>query len=207
MTEQLIDFVSGCGYGFSSVIIGQPLDTIKTRMQGLPSTTASSQASSVAKNLFVKEGIQGLYRGGVPLLIGGSFMRSAQFGVNGSVARYLKDNYSSPGMSSSQQQQPFWHVVVAGISGGLARGVVEVPTDFFKTRRQVEHMNWTYKEMLDGSGVTMVRNGGLFAMFMIYINGTNTLCQRGYIPRIIMTDDHTQLSSFAGVQYVPTWHG
>lgn len=79
-----ITFISGASYGFTTVVVGQPLDTIKTRMQGLSkgsSNVSTSGAIKVFSDLFKAEGLRGLYRGGVPLAIGGSLMRSAQFGV------------------------------------------------------------------------------------------------------------------------------
>ena len=75
-----ITFIAGASYGLNTVVVGQPLDTIKTRMQGMNGSSAS-QSLSVFKELYTKEGIKGLYRGGLPLMIGGSMMRSAQFGV------------------------------------------------------------------------------------------------------------------------------
>ena len=85
----LITFLAGASYGLTTVLIGQPLDTIKTRMQGLKNspTTVTTQTRSatsavqVFRELYGSEGLRGLYRGGLPLVIGGSVMRSAQFGV------------------------------------------------------------------------------------------------------------------------------
>lgn len=74
-----ITFIAGGSYGLTTVAIGQPLDTIKTRMQGMDST--KSKTISVFWDLYSKEGVKGLYRGGLPLMLGGSMMRSAQFGV------------------------------------------------------------------------------------------------------------------------------
>ena len=75
-----ITFIAGASYGLTTVIVGQPLDTIKTRMQGMDSSLTSNPVT-VFRNLYTKEGLKGLYRGGLPLMIGGSMMRSAQFGV------------------------------------------------------------------------------------------------------------------------------
>jgi len=77
-----ITFFAGASYGLTTVMIGQPLDTIKTRMQGLAlSSKSQKSATRVLRELYGTEGIRGLYRGGIPLLVGGSLMRSAQFGV------------------------------------------------------------------------------------------------------------------------------
>jgi hypothetical protein len=67
------NFIAGYAYGITTVIVGQPLDTIKTRMQAL----GLKSASATAKNIFASDGVAGLYRGGVPLFFGGGLIRSA----------------------------------------------------------------------------------------------------------------------------------
>eukprot|EP01083_Nonionella_stella_P103991 297559_1 len=91
----VITFLAGASYGMTAVFIGQPLDTIKTRMQGLKNINANANAKAKAKanptaaattatrsksaqsaaqvfwELYGSEGIRGLYRGGLPLVIGG----------------------------------------------------------------------------------------------------------------------------------------
>ena len=79
-SSSLITFAAGASYGFVTVLVGQPLDTIKTRLQGIPES-AHSNSFTVGRALFRREGVRGLYRGGLPLLLSGSLMRSAQFGV------------------------------------------------------------------------------------------------------------------------------
>ncbi len=79
-----ITFAAGASYGLTTVFVGQPLDTIKTRMQGISATNHGNGSSGFVSQLlglYSKEGVRGLYRGGFPLMIGGSLMRSAQFGV------------------------------------------------------------------------------------------------------------------------------
>jgi solute carrier family 25 (mitochondrial carnitine/acylcarnitine transporter), member 20/29 len=211
MTEYLITFAAGASYGLTTVLVGQPLDTIKVRMQGLPPSnnsssnaaksspsSSSSSAYRVATELFAREGVAGLYRGGLPLFLGGSLMRSAQFGVSGSTKTWLEQ---VSGGKTAKSNLIFgildWQVIVAGIAGGLARGLVEVPTDYFKTRRQVER-SWTLdKSILDGTAVTMFRNTILYASFMVYIDFSKLACQAGYVPTMLMTEDQQGLVPFA----------
>ncbi len=76
------------------------------------------------------EGVRGLYRGSLPMVIGGSLFRSAQFGVYESVLKRLR--------GASNEHAPRWlgvvdpHVVAAGFAGGLSRGLVESPFEFIK---------------------------------------------------------------------------
>ena len=195
MAENIAPFVAGASYGLTTVVIGQPLDTVKVRMQGLPSA-ANSSGFKVAADLFAKEGVAGLYRGGLPLFVGGAFMRSAQFGVSGAAKTWLEENVGG-GKAPKRLFGIFdWQVMVAGAAGGLSRGLVEIPTDFFKTRRQVEH-TWNIREILDGTGVTLVRNTVLYAAFMFYIDMSKQLCRNGYVPSLLMTEDRQSLSPFA----------
>lgn len=53
-------FICGFAYGTTTVIVGQPLDTIKTRMQA--KGTGSSMVTTTV-SIFQREGVAGLYRG------------------------------------------------------------------------------------------------------------------------------------------------
>ena len=53
-------FICGFAYGITTVVVGQPLDTIKTRMQA--KGTGCSMVST-ATTIFKQEGVSGLYRG------------------------------------------------------------------------------------------------------------------------------------------------
>jgi len=198
-----ITFLAGASYGLTTVVIGQPLDTIKTRMQGIATTSNASVtgATSMFRDLYGKEGIKGLYRGGLPLIIGGSLMRSAQFGVSAE-AKGILDRCDIPsvkifGIIDSS-------VLISGIAGGMGRALVEIPTDFFKIRRQVQSdlntklvVSEIWKQSLDGSSVTMFRNSILFASFIVYIDLSKQLVSNGYVPSILCTDDLSGLSPFA----------
>jgi solute carrier family 25 (mitochondrial carnitine/acylcarnitine transporter), member 20/29 len=194
MAEYLVTFIAGASYGLTTVILGQPLDTIKVRMQGMPSTGHQS-SFTVGRELFLREGIRGLYRGGLPLIVGGSLMRSAQFGVSGRVKHWMEEHPQwSPqfrilGYVDSQ-------VLLAGIAGGIGRGIVEIPTDFLKTRRQVER-SWTWSHLMDGTAITLARNTVLYTAFMIYIDLSKQACQAGYIPAMLMNEQQTGLTPFA----------
>ena len=189
----IITFAAGASYGVTTVVLGQPLDTIKTRMQGMPET-AKENSFVVGKTLFRKEGLRGLYRGGLPLLVGGSLMRSAQFGVSSHTKTTLDGWEGLPAYKLFGTLD--YKVILAGMAGGAGRAVVEIPTDFFKVRRQVEH-EYSFKSVLDGTVVTMGRNTVLFAAFMVYIDLTKQACQAGWIPSFLMTTDQSNLTPFA----------
>jgi solute carrier family 25 carnitine/acylcarnitine transporter 20/29 len=148
----------------------------------------------VGQDVFRREGIRGLYRGGLPLVMGGGLMRSAQFGVSTAAMDVMKNqlqlpDYSIAGIVSYQ-------VVLAGIAGGLGRGLVEAPTDFFKVRRQVERGS-SASDMLKGVQVTLVRNTFLYSSFVVYMDLSRQMCTQGYIPQVLTVPDGSQLTPFA----------
>jgi len=170
-----VSFTSGMAYGATTVFVAQPLDTIKTRCQAL--STASTTA--VAKDILAREGVRGLYRGGIPLLVGGSLFRSAQFGFYENAMKIMK---RVNGENPSRILGVFCpNVIAAGFCGGIGRGLVEGPFEYIKVRRQVEEP-WKLRDCYKGSGITMARNSVLFASFVIYIDLTKQIVPGGLSP-------------------------
>lgn len=168
LQNSMVSFTSGAAFGLTSVLVGQPFDVCKTRMQ----TMNTKGIVSTARVLFQKEGIRGLFRGGVPMWLGGALFRSAQFGCYETALSYL---------GGAGKERVFFGildpaVVAAGFVGGLGRGVVESPFEYVKVRRQVEG-DWKLRDVYRGSSVTLVRNAFLFTFFMINID-----LSKRYIP-------------------------
>lgn len=176
--DNAVSFVSGMVYGITSTAVGQPFDTVKTRMQARPENLRTSALETGAQ-LFRAEGIRGLYRGAAPIFIGGGFMRSFQFGMYDTALRRLR-----AGQKEAPQRvlgiDP--HVLAAGFCGGLGRGLVEGPADYIKTRRQVGTL-WSFKGMYEaGLPVTMLRNSFLFSSFAVYADWSKLLVPGGLGP-------------------------
>jgi len=172
----LISFTSGAAYGLTSVLVGQPFDVCKTRMQALQEGGQKrSGLIATGRVVFEKEGIKGLFRGGMPMWIGGALFRSAQFGCYETAMGFL----GGPSKQRVLGLDP--HVVLAGFAGGLGRGIVESPFEYVKVRRQVEGQ-WKLTEVYRGSGVTLFRNSFLFAFFVINIDLSKRYIQGGLSP-------------------------
>ncbi|CAF1403510.1 unnamed protein product [Rotaria sp. Silwood1] len=63
----LYDFLSGIAGATVSVYVGQPLDTIKTKLQIFPNHYRNFL--DCAQKIFYKDGIYGFYAGTIPSLL------------------------------------------------------------------------------------------------------------------------------------------
>jgi len=76
--EALMTTVSGCFFGATNTIVGQPLDTVKTRMQTLSEIMGrDSKLIKVIADMWTKEGVFGFYKGWGPNFCGSVLFRSA----------------------------------------------------------------------------------------------------------------------------------
>jgi hypothetical protein len=75
-------FGLGCGFlfGAASALVGQPLDSVKTKMQAQGVYSQMGMVKTF-QHVVRTEGTIGLFRGLMPPLIGSSIFRSVQFGV------------------------------------------------------------------------------------------------------------------------------
>jgi len=167
-----IEFAAGAVYGTVSVLTGQPLETLKTRGQ----VRSKLGMLGEARSLFATEGIRGFYRGSAPVFFGGTMFRSAQFGVYSSALTVIHDNFGK------QPRIGFfdYQVALAGLCGGIGRGLVEQPFEFVKVRRQLDEP-WRFAEIFKGSSVTLMRNAGLFCGFVTYIDFSKQLFPDGQL--------------------------
>lgn len=82
LREGLLGLSTGVLYGMTSVAVGHPLDTVKTKMQAQSGfLEAGGGTLSALSKVWKAEGIRGLYRGWIPPLWGSGLYRSSQFAV------------------------------------------------------------------------------------------------------------------------------
>lgn len=166
--EGLIGLGVGVLYGTTSVAVGHPFDTIKTKMQAQKGFESSSMYSSFIKTLKA-QGIRGLYKGCLPPLMGSGIFRSAQFAVFEGVYTYL-DKYETFG----KREIPFTcglqhRVLIGGLCGSTVRAIIETPLEYAKIRRQTQQ-EWKLGQVYKGFGVTWLRTVGLMCSYFIIID-------------------------------------
>ena len=85
--KAFIDLISGCAGGIANVAVGQPLDTIKVKIQTYPRLYSS--ALSCCVDTLKLEGIRGLYAGTGPALVANIAEDAVLFLAYGAVQRFV----------------------------------------------------------------------------------------------------------------------
>ena len=166
--EGLITLGPGAMFGITSVMVGHPFDTIKTRMQAMPGFESRSMIRSFVKTVH-DQGIRGLYRGALFPLLGSGIYRSTQFAAYEAVYTYMDSpfgKYQIPGTFGLENR-----VIVGGLGGGTIRAIIETPLEYAKIRRQTLQP-WKLVHMYNGFGVTWCRSVGLLCTFFILYDST-----------------------------------
>lgn len=166
--EGLIGLGVGVLYGTTSVAIGHPFDTIKTKMQAQRGFENHSMFNSFLKTIKT-QGIRGLYRGCLPPLLGSGIFRSAQFAVFEATYTGLDNPFGRFEIPGTFGLQP--RVLIGGVCGATIRAIIETPLEYAKIRRQTQQ-SWKLWNMYNGFGVTWVRTLGLMCTYFILIDHT-----------------------------------
>ena len=173
-----------CGFlfGVASPLVGQPLDTLKTRMQA-SAAYARGSALATARLIIKREGFLSLYRGLVPPLVGSSIFRSVQ--LSAYAWAYAGAGSSAalraplPGTGGLQGR-----VLLAAAVASTARALIETPLELIKVRQQTGQ-RWLLapgaaaaaraplrelRALYAGFGVTWARTLGLMGTFFVLVD-------------------------------------
>ncbi|CAE7608669.1 mcfL [Symbiodinium sp. CCMP2456] len=187
--ELLWAAAGGIVYGATATLLGQPLDTIKTKMQtdrltgrasGRPGTLQVARQilqtapGELAHSRPVRK-VAGFYRGSLPVLCGSVIFRSVPFTVYSGVYASLEP------ASFFGTLDPFLGVErriwLSGAVAGLGRAVVENPFEVLKTQKQVRGLD--YQQILkarclwQGLAATCSRNVVLVTLFFVLSDRLN----------------------------------
>eukprot|EP00127_Corallochytrium_limacisporum_P000629 Clim_evm28s22 gene=Clim_evmTU28s22 len=133
--EVFVDLTAGTFGGCFGTLVGQPLDTIKVRLQAeaaLPQSGSRQLYNGTfdcISKTFRNEGILGFYRGMATPLAGAGVLNAVLFCSYGLSNRILGED----------RKQGYFGVFVSGSIAGFFTGAVSAPIELIKCRLQVMH--------------------------------------------------------------------
>lgn len=166
--EGLYTLIGGTVYGAASILVGHPLDTVKTKMQAQTTFMGDYGLITSIKQVYKQDGLKGFYAGALPPLLGSIVFRSLQFSVFESFytynERYDVMRREIPGLYGIQ-----YRVVGGGLVASFARSVVECPFEYAKVKRQTGQ-TWQFNHAYHGFGVLYTRTTILMTTFFMFID-------------------------------------
>ena len=167
--EGLISLLSGTTHGITSIIVGQPMDIVKTKMQAQNQFNNNKiKTKEIFLTIYKESGIKGFYKGASSPLIGSIMFRSIQFGVFESVFTFLsKNEILTSSIPYSFGVQP--RVIIGAFFSGLVRSFVECPFEYAKVKKQT-NQNWIFKDIYKGIGPLLVRTIGMNISVFVLID-------------------------------------
>lgn len=127
------DLFAGTMGGIAQVLVGQPFDTVKVRLQSAPEGTYNGSLD-VIKKLLATEGPRGFYKGTLTPLVGVGACVSVQFSVNEYMKRYYDKRLNGQPMSIID------YFVCGGVAG-FANGFLASPIEHIRIRLQTQTGN------------------------------------------------------------------
>lgn len=131
--DGVTDLVAGSVAGAATVVIGQPLDTVKTKMQTLRGLYAGPANCLV--HTYRVAGVRGLYAGTTPAVLAAVSENSVLFASYGLCQRLVA---AATGASDPKQMDAL-HYAVAGCAASFFSSVVLCPTELVKIKLQAGH--------------------------------------------------------------------
>jgi solute carrier family 25 carnitine/acylcarnitine transporter 20/29 len=127
------DFLSGSIAGIVSVVLGQPLETVKVRLQSQQNLYRSS-IDCISK-MYTNEGFLSFYKGTLSPLIGISFCFGISFSANSFSKSFLKkENINKGGTGQLSMKQYFY----CGLFTGLCTSILNCPIEYIRIIMQVQ---------------------------------------------------------------------
>lgn len=139
--KKILDVLPGISGGVARVMIGQPFDTIKTRLQVLGKGTALAKtlppeyvynnSMDCVRKMMKNEGPFSLYKGTVAPLFGNMLLLGIHFPVFSNTRKYLEQN-------DPKGQFNAFKVWASGAAAGAAGSLVSCPVELVRTKMQMQ---------------------------------------------------------------------
>ncbi|XP_072041356.1 mitochondrial basic amino acids transporter-like [Amphiura filiformis] len=164
------DFIAGCVAGAAGLLVSQPFDTVKVRLQAQTSGHIRyTGALHCFKSIVRQETVFGLYKGLASPLIGNCLINTILFGFHGNLLK----QFNNPG---------YTEVFLCGSAAGVVQSIVACPMELAKIRMQMEGVGKSPAELKHGA----VRyNGSIDALVKIYKQENIKGCYRGMASTVI----------------------
>ncbi|KAH8697102.1 mitochondrial carrier domain-containing protein [Talaromyces proteolyticus] len=126
------DLFAGAAGGITQVLLGQPFDIVKVRLQ---TTSQYSSALDCATKIFKNEGPLAFYKGTLTPLVGIGACVSVQFGAFHQARRFFEEQnskkHSNPSLSYTQYY-------LSGAFAGVTNSVISGPIEHVRIRLQAQ---------------------------------------------------------------------
>ncbi|KAL8406386.1 hypothetical protein RB596_005014 [Gaeumannomyces avenae] len=128
------DLLSGAAGGVAQVLIGQPFDIVKVRLQ---TTAAYPSALAAATSIWKNEGPLAFYKGTLTPLLGIGACVSVQFGAFHQARRWFEARNGSAG-GDNGAPLGYGQYYAAGAFAGVANSVISTPIEHVRIRLQTQ---------------------------------------------------------------------
>ena len=163
----IYDFIGGGCVGVTQVLVGQPFDLIKVRLQ-----TQGGQALLLAKKILAEGGPAAFYKGTLSPLIGMSFCIALQFtGFNLAQRFIAKAKYNG-----NTEKLKVSDLVIAGFFSGICYTWIMSPMELFRIKMQVvSEKGPKYVSSIDAA-INITKTQGFSGVYFGYIATTIREC-------------------------------
>ncbi|ODQ52188.1 mitochondrial carrier [Saitoella complicata NRRL Y-17804] len=195
VVRALKDCLAGTCGGIAQVLVGQPFDTVKVRLQTQPRTGGLyTGAIDCVQKTFKAEGFGGFYKGTATPLVGVGLCVSVQFAVFEHMKRVFRERNGGEGLSGGQ-------FYIAGAAAGIANSALACPIEHVRIRLQTQtatnalyngpidcikkiYSSYGIRGIFKGYGPTFIREGhGMGAYFLAYEALVNSDMSKNSITR------------------------
>ncbi|KAF9402402.1 hypothetical protein BGZ94_004943 [Podila epigama] len=157
------DFVAGSLGGMAQVTVGQPMDTIKTRLQIEGPSGRFSGPMDCLRKTIQNEGFLGLYKGMASPLVGVAAVNALLFAAYSNLKK-IQEPYPGARLTLNQ-------IALAGAGAGIVNAVLASPVELLKIKMQAQY----------GAGSTVRYSGPIdCARQLIKEHGIRHGLMRGY---------------------------
>jgi solute carrier family 25 carnitine/acylcarnitine transporter 20/29 len=194
--QQLYEFIAGCLGGVTQVIIGQPFDTVKVRLQNqVEGKKVYTSMTDCIKKIYTYEGPTAFYKGVLPPLLAVGGCSSIQFGVLETTKRFFLSL-----QSGTKKELEMRYIFLSGAVAGLANSIISIPAEHLRIRMQIQQnsagTSGEYRSSIDAAkkiykkhGIQGIYKGGFISAiremyaygiyFATYELALRTLMQKG----------------------------